>query len=78
MHRNPHELVKVSQGENTYIFKMNNDMVIILPNLKLTMCHLFICDEIQMLTIVTFDIDSSKGDNVKVATAITKLIPNSP
>jgi hypothetical protein len=41
------------------------------------MCHAFICDEIQMLTFVTFDIDSSKGDNVKVATTIAKLILDS-
>jgi hypothetical protein len=38
------------------------------------MCHAFICDEIQMLTIVVFDIDSLKGDNVKAATTTIKLI----
>ncbi len=42
------------------------------------MCHAFICDEIQMLTIVTFNIDSSKGDNVKATIVTTKLILDSP
>jgi hypothetical protein len=42
------------------------------------MCHAFICDEIQMLTIVVFDIDSLKGDNVKAATTTIKLILDSP
>jgi hypothetical protein len=42
------------------------------------MCHAFICDEIQMLTIVTFDIDYSKGDNVKATIATTNLTLDSP
>ncbi len=53
-------------------------MVIVLSNLRITMCHAFICDEIQMLTIVVFDIDSLKGDNVKAATTTIKLILDSP
>ncbi len=57
---------------------MNNNMVIVLSNLRITMCHAFIGDEIQMLTIVTFDIDYSKGDNVKATIATTKLTLDSP
>lgn len=53
-------------------------MVIVLSNLRIRMCHAFICDEIQMLTIVTFNIDSSKGDNVKATIVTTKLILDSP
>jgi hypothetical protein len=70
--------LKYLKEKNKKIFKMNNNMVIVLSNLRITMCHAFIGDEIQMLTIVTFDIDYSKGDNVKATVATTKLTLDSP
>ncbi len=78
MHRNPHELVEVFQGEKQKNIQNERRHGYTLSNLKITMCHVFICDEIQMLTIVTFDTNSSKGDNVKVTITRAKLILDSP
>jgi len=52
--------LKYFKERNKRIFKTNN-MVIVLSDLKITMCDVFIYD-----AIVNFDIDSSKGDNVKL------------
>jgi len=70
--------LKYLKEKNKKILKMNNNMVIVLSNLRITMCHAFICDEIQMPTIVTFDINYSKGHNVKATIATTKLTLDSP